>query len=120
MGNGKAVSIYVGVLSGRTPSSASMSDLFDAYKLADYLLDETAENAIMNAIVDLCSTRGKMDRIDVDYVLEYRSRLVSMSESWVKMLKFVAATGLPCSSTKSKIAQFIARSQSTVDRHDRQ
>ncbi|KAI7358292.1 hypothetical protein KC354_g9738 [Hortaea werneckii] len=76
MGNGKAVSIYVGVLSGRTPSSASMSDLFDAYKLADYLLDETAENAIMNAIVDLCSTRGKMDRIDVDYVLEYRSRLI--------------------------------------------
>ncbi|RMY03928.1 hypothetical protein D0868_07216 [Hortaea werneckii] len=73
MGNGKAVSIYVGVLSGRTPSSASMSGLFDAYKLADYLLDESAENATMNAVVDLCSTRGNMDTIDVDYVLEYMS-----------------------------------------------
>ncbi|KAI7163581.1 hypothetical protein KC349_g1258 [Hortaea werneckii] len=71
MGNGKAVSIYVGVLSGRTPSSASMSDLFDAYKLADFLIDEPAENTVMNAIIDLCSKRGNMDGIDVDFVLEY-------------------------------------------------
>lgn len=42
MGNGKAVSISVDILSGRTPSSAGMSDLFDAYKLADYLIDEPA------------------------------------------------------------------------------
>ncbi|KAI6910467.1 hypothetical protein KC318_g3226 [Hortaea werneckii] len=73
MGNGNAVSIYVGVLSGRTPSSASMSDLFDAYKLADHLLDEPAKIVIMNAIIDLCSTRGNMDAIDVDYVPEYMS-----------------------------------------------
>ncbi|KAI7277873.1 hypothetical protein KC345_g6338 [Hortaea werneckii] len=69
--NGKAVSIYVSVLSGRTSSSANMSDLYDAYRLANFLLDEPAENVIMNAIIDLCSTRGNMNGIDVDYVLKY-------------------------------------------------
>ena len=43
MENGNAISIYVSVLSGRTPSSASMSGLSDTYKLADYLLDEPAK-----------------------------------------------------------------------------
>ncbi|KAI7267299.1 hypothetical protein KC343_g920 [Hortaea werneckii] len=69
--NGKAVSTYVSVLSGRTPSSANMSELYNAYRLADFLIDEPAENVIMNAIIDLCSTRGNMNGIDVDFVLEY-------------------------------------------------
>ncbi|KAI7332713.1 hypothetical protein KC315_g4527 [Hortaea werneckii] len=69
--NGTAVSLYVSVLTGRTPSSANMAYLYNAYRLADFRIDEPAENVIMNAIVDLCSKPGSMAGIDVDYVLEY-------------------------------------------------
>ncbi|KAI6791234.1 hypothetical protein KC361_g7454 [Hortaea werneckii] len=48
-----------------------MADLYNAYRLADFLIDEPAENVRMNAIVDLCSKRGSMAGIDVDFVLEY-------------------------------------------------
>lgn len=48
-----------------------MSELYDAYRLVDFLIDEPAENVIMNAIIDLCSTRGNMNGIDVKFVLEH-------------------------------------------------
>ncbi|KAI7505131.1 hypothetical protein KC367_g743 [Hortaea werneckii] len=69
--NGTAVSLYVSVLTGRAPSSANMADLYNAYRLADFRIDEPAENVVMNAIVGLCSKPGSMAGIDVDYVLEY-------------------------------------------------
>ncbi|KAI6910456.1 hypothetical protein KC318_g3230 [Hortaea werneckii] len=118
MGDDKSASVYVAVHHGKTPS-ARLPELFDAYKLDDYLVDEHAENIIMNSIIMLGSDRGSIDEIDVNYVMTYMP-MNSFGEYEREMLDFVAATELPCSSTKSKVAQFIARSQSTVSRHDRQ
>ncbi|KAI7102549.1 hypothetical protein KC340_g3607 [Hortaea werneckii] len=70
MGDGKSVSIYVAVHHGKTPS-AKLSELFDACKLADFLINEHAENAIMKSVNMLGSDRGSIDGNDVDYVIEY-------------------------------------------------
>ncbi|KAI7553778.1 hypothetical protein KC331_g993 [Hortaea werneckii] len=72
MGDGKSVSVYVAVHHGNPPN-ARLPELFDAYKLADYLLDEHAENIIMNSIIVLGSDRRSIDGINVDYVMEYMS-----------------------------------------------
>lgn len=70
MGDGKSVSIYVAVHRGKTPS-AKLLELFDAYKLADFLINEHAENAIMKSVNMLGSDRGSNDGSDVDCVIEY-------------------------------------------------
>ncbi|KAI7211025.1 hypothetical protein KC333_g7905 [Hortaea werneckii] len=74
MGDGKSVSVYVAVHHGKTPS-ARLPEFFDAYKLADYLVDEHAENIIMNSIIMLGSDRRSIDGIDVDYVMKCMSTI---------------------------------------------
>ncbi|KAI7427846.1 hypothetical protein KC336_g5760 [Hortaea werneckii] len=79
-GDGPTLTVYISIRNGVMPQGLAVSQLFKAYMLADFLIDDVTKDQLMNEIMDKCVQKKKLHGINLETVMVTLSSTDTLSK----------------------------------------